>query len=130
MDFSNCVEGHLTGISVDEELKTIDFSIRLQAGGVVALKARDVTQFVANEFREKNIIDRINVWNQESKVDSFQHHLLELVTGRTDAVIDGAFASIFEGQLKAISAGEKVLVEIEPVYGARALILAKSLSFE
>jgi len=130
MNFSDCVEGHLTGISVDEESKGVDFSIRLQAGRSVVLSARGVTQLAVSEFREKNIIDRVNAWGHESKVSDFQHLLVELLTGQTDLAVDGAFSSLIERQLKAINAGETVLIEIEPVYGARVLMLAKSIALQ
>lgn len=126
MKLSDCVEAHVTGICVDEKSKTIDISLRLQNDDRTSLRAEGVTQFVANEFREKNIIDRINIWNGQNQPEEFRPLLVELMTGKFEGIISEAFLPVIDLELAAIARGEKILVEIEPVYGVRAIFLARS----
>jgi hypothetical protein len=127
MKLPDYVEAHVTGIRIDEKLKTIDIFFRLQNGDHTSLRAEGVTHFVANGFRERNIVDRVNVWNSQNQPDEFRAPLIELLTGEMGGLMLEAFLPAIDIELSAIAKGEKILVEIEPVYGAGAIFLARML---
>ena len=102
--FSDCVEANIIGIHVADDAKTISISIRRKIGRTFTLKAEGVDRFVANEFREL---------------------LAELVSGKYQQDSDPVFDSLIDQEIAAIARGEKILVEIEPVYGVWVVILAQ-----
>lgn len=55
----DCVEAHITEIHAPEGTDEISITLRLVGGKAALLRAQGVDRFLANEFREKNIIDRI-----------------------------------------------------------------------
>jgi hypothetical protein len=123
--FSDCVEAHITGIQVGEDAKTISISIRPTAGKSFMLKVEGIDRCIANEFRERNIIDRVSVWNNKNQPEDIRELLAVLVAGTYQLDIDPVFDALIDQEIAAIARGEKILVEIEPVYGVWAVILAQ-----
>lgn len=128
--FADCVEAHITGIQVADDAKTISISIRPMAGKSFMLKAEGVDRFVANEFRERNIIDRVSVWNDKNQPEDFRKLLAVLVTGTYQLDIDPVFDALIDQEIAAIARCEKILVEIEPVYGVWAIMLVQRVLLE
>ena len=81
IDFSDCAEAHITGIAVIEESKTINICFSGQAKQRFTLVAEGVDRFVANEFREQNIADRVVLWDSTSEPDEYRESLSALVSG-------------------------------------------------
>ena len=129
-DFSDCVEAHIVGMQVTNDAKMMSISIRSTAGKSFTLKVEGVDRFVANEFRERNIIDRISVWNDKNQPEDFRKLLAVLVAGTYQLDIDPVFDALIDQEIAAIARCEKILVEIEPVYGVWAIMLAQRVLLE
>ncbi len=130
--FDLCVEAVILGISIDEISKTVAITLRqAQTTNVLTLVAENVSRFLVNEFREQNIIDRITVWDSQSEVEEFRVCLSYLLGGanrQTD--MPSQIKHAIDDELKAIHDGEKILVEIEPVFGAAICFTAQSLRLQ
>lgn len=127
IEFAKCVEACITGITLRGN-KQIEISLHRASGETLVLVASEVERFVANEFRERNIVDRVNFWNFASDPSEFRECLTFLVSGVWSGHISEAFLPLIENEIAAIKRDEKVLVEIEPVYGVSAVILAKTVA--
>lgn len=128
MDWSNFVEGYLTGIAVSDGKKIVDISLRDASGQSFILRLVDVDRFVTYEMREKNIIDRINLWGQHSEEKDFREVLSSLVSGKMDGTFEKEFLPLIDHEVESIRRGEKLLLEIEPVFGAYVIALAHNVS--
>lgn len=128
LGISDCVEAHILELRAPENAKKISIVLRLIAGPTAVLRADGVDRFLANEFREQNIIDRITVWDMRSDKDELHHRLAELI-GNDKEPAD-IFQSLIVSEAALILKGQKILVEIEPVYGVWILMLAENISLE
>lgn len=128
MDWSNFIEGHLTGIAVSDGEKTIDISLRDVSGQSFILRLSDVERFVTYEMRERNIIDHINLWEANSESNDFRVVLSSLISGKMDDTFDKRFIPLIDAEAESICRGEKMLLEIEPVFGAYVIALAGNIS--
>src|SRR5687767_9083227 len=127
-NFADCVEAHLTGITVVNESKTINISLRAQTKQCFVLVAEGVDRFVANEFREQNIVDRVVLWDSTSEPDEYRASLAALISGASEGEIDATWHPLIEKEIASIRQGEKVFASIESVYGAWVDLLAKSVT--
>lgn len=123
------VEAHITNLQFLEDKRLIELTFILVKGRKAVLKIVGADRFVANELRETNIVDQIQVWDQKSELDSFKEDLTELVTGDQDH-LKNALEHVIQKELLSIKSGEKVFIVIEPVCGARILALANSFSLD
>jgi hypothetical protein len=128
LELADCVEAHVVGLQVPEQTKVVSIVLRLVGGRTAILTAEGVDRFLVNELREQNIIDRINVWDKGSSQEEFQQRLAELIGADRDSA--SVFSSLVASETHRIAKGERVLVEIEPVYGAWFLMLARSVSLQ
>ena len=131
-ELSNFVEGYVTGIFVTN-LSSVGRAVSIflldRDRDNFVLKAEGVEKFIANEMREQNIIDRINVWNAKSDENSFRQILTTLISGKSEyEKLDDAFLPLIDQHIGAVRDGKKILIEIEPVYGVSVIILARNVS--
>jgi hypothetical protein len=89
--------------------------------------ATGVDDFVVNEMRLSNIVDRVSRFD----VEDFEvaRRLFFLMRGAAPSASDLEWP-IFKEKLALIREGKLSLLEIEPVYGATILILAESFRLE
>ncbi len=128
-DLSNFVEGFITGIVVEHPDKIVSIFLLYRNQCNFVLKAEGVEKFVANEMREQNIIDRINVWDKQSDESSFRPILAALISGQSEYdKLNEAFLPLIDLQVNTIRNEGKILIEIEPVYGASVMLLARKIS--
>jgi hypothetical protein len=127
-DFSDCIEAHITGIAVIEESKTINISFRGRAKQRFMLVAEGVDRFVASEFREQNIADRVELRDSNSEPDEYQESLAALISGDDKYPVSATWQALVEKEIASIRRGEKVFVSIEAVYGASIALLAKRVT--
>ena len=128
IDFSDCVEAHITGIAVLEESKTINISFSGQAKQRFMLIAEGVDRFVASEFRERNIAERVELWDSMSEPDDYRESLSALISGEDEYPASATWRPLIESEVASIQRGEKVFVSIEAVYGASVGLLAKKVT--
>jgi hypothetical protein len=127
-DFTDCIEAHITGITMLEESKTINISLRGQAKQCFMLVIEGVDRLVANEFREQNIVDRVVLWDLTSEPNEYRASLAALVSGASEDQIEDTWQPLIEKEIASIQQGEKVFVSIEPVYGVWILLLARKVT--
>lgn len=124
-DFSLCTESNLTGIQLQENSK-IHIHIRKLNQEPFMIVLEGVDRFVLNEFREQNIVDRVTVWDSDSDLNNYVRILKNLLSGSFDDEVDPRFTPMIDKEIVAIKSGNKILLEIEPVYGAWITALAKT----
>jgi hypothetical protein len=91
-----------------------------------------VDDFVINEMRISNIIDRVNIFSADNIHDresDLMDSLFFLMRGVEPSPSDLEWPAL-KDKVMQIRNGDFALMEIEPVYGARAIILANSLRLE
>lgn len=94
--------------------------------------ARGVDDFVLSDMRMSNIIDRVTQFDGSdgnSAETVAAARLFVMMRGREPTVGDLQWPELTE-KLVQIRDGSLILIEIEPVYGASAIILAKSFQLE
>lgn len=128
IDFAKCVEAHVTGIAVLEDSGAINISLRGSDRQCFALVAKGVDRLIATEFRERNIVDRVTLWDSSNEVDEYRDSLSILMSGSSDATQDGAWQALIDKEAASIKQKEKILLEIEAVYGVSILLLAKEVA--
>lgn len=131
IDFSGFVEAHVTGILFSEDDKGMSIFFRGQARHRSTLVAEGVDRFVADKLREQNIVDRIHLWDSASEPNDYWDSLALLLSGvRSDERNEAFWLPVTEREVVAIERGEKVFVEIEPVYGGWIVFLAASIAIK
>jgi len=127
-DFRDFVEARITGIALLDESKTVRISLRGQAKQCFTLIAEGVDRIVVNEFREQNIVDRLTVWDSKTDPTEYRSTLVSLISGLIGDAVDPAWNPVIEREIEAISLGSKVLIEMEPVFGASVILLARKFT--
>lgn len=92
--------------------------------------ASGVDDFVVNEMRLSNIVDRVSFFNSdnvEEKSTEIAKRLFFLMRGENPNPSDLEWPPLNK-KLSCIRDGALSLLEIEPVYGATVMILAKDIS--
>jgi hypothetical protein len=130
LDFSNFVEGHITGIAVNEKEKAVDIALRDNTGTMFVLKLEGIDRFVVNEMTEQNIVDRIVTWDQSNATSEYRRLLSILVSGKDEDEWQQKFSPIIDNFIGLIRSGERVLIYIEPVCGAIVTGLVRSVSLK
>jgi hypothetical protein len=128
IDLADFVEAHILGIAVIEESKTINVTFRSQAQQRFVLVAEGVDRFIANEFREQNIVDRAELWDSTSEPDSYRESLASLVSGGDEYSDGPTWRTLVDKEIALIQRGEKIFVSIEAAYGASVALLAKKVA--
>lgn len=118
VDLADCVEAHITAIAVVEQTKSIRISLRSALSTHFAMVVEGVHQVLVEEFRYRNIVDRVHIWNSANDLDAYHECLAALMAGKSEGLLPDAWRIAIEKEARSIQAGNKILVEIEPAYGA------------
>lgn len=125
MEWNLLVEAELNGVYVDCERKTLEIiSTLADTGEKVCIHASDVQDCLVHEMRLSNVIDFIRTFDDKSIDDLLDGRLYFLLNGclpEQDADLSHA-----KKLKEIIISGQLVLLEIQPVYGAFILVLAKN----
>ncbi len=130
IDWSGFIESHLTGIAIEDSHRLIRVYLRDTTHQRSIITISGVDRFVVNEMRETNIVECISCWGALSSDSDYREPLVWLMTGKQDGDSNGAFAPLLDKTKDSIRKGEKVLLEIEPVFGAQLIALATEVSIE
>jgi len=119
-------EAIINAVHVDSGRKIVQLDLTCRCGVNVRKKLiiSGVNDLVINEMRLSNIVDRVNLYRGGEEDISSQ--LFRLIRGREANAEDLKWSPLLE-KLSLIRAGKLLMVEIEPVYGASALILGEDI---
>lgn len=118
------VEGRFMGIVCEESTDSVQLMLEDSSRCRYVLTAHQVDELLMLEMRNNNIIDRISVWNSESDSLEYQKKLGVLLYGDSDTVGKyPAYAARINEMSEKIKARQRVLLEVEPVFGALILML-------
>jgi len=126
IDFSSCVEANILGLNIDNASRALRIDLQFSSSQRHQIVVDGMDRFIANEFREQNIIDRVNLWDLKSSSIEFTEVLFELFSFN-HAEANKEINELIQKEIIAINNGEKVLLEIEPVFGVSVIVLAKSV---
>lgn len=133
-DWEILTEATIDAIRVEPMKKEvrIDVTCRWQGEERKQIVAKGVDDFVVNEMRLTNIIDRVTRFDVDVDGDSEKEaarRLFLMMRGHEPSVRDLESPVLLE-KLSRIRAGSLILMEIEPVYGATVIILATGFKIE
>ena len=117
------VESRLTSVRCFEKEKRVEFMFSLQNGGERIVAAEGVSRMLVQEMREQNIVERIDVYDSNSRNEDLQWaaRVLAIPDDTTDPA---AFTSVIESIVNQVITNGQVLIVITPVYGATVIALA------
>lgn len=118
------VEANLIGIELSESPKAVVLTFRDSSGKHFFLKGINLHRFFVSEFRESNIVDRLNFWDSSDKIDDFREALCWLVSGQSNPE-NPDWRRAIETEVGWIRDGKYVFANIEAIYGAQVLMLAE-----
>ncbi|MES2740068.1 MAG: hypothetical protein V4754_03850 [Pseudomonadota bacterium] len=127
LDFNKFVEGHLTGIKVYQEENRAELFLQETTGRKWVLNATDVSELMILQMRMQNIIFRIVIWDLNSNEEEYKGKIFSLIHGKFETGKDHLSSPVINAKIDMIRRGEAVLLELEPVYGALVLIIAKQV---
>lgn len=133
-DWKILLESTIDSIHVDSTSKEvfIDVTCAWESKQRKRISAIGVDDFVANELRISNIIDRVTIFDAVEFNDVNQNiarRLFMLMRGKEASQTDLEWPTL-KSKLACIGDGSLTLLEIEPVYGATILILAAGYRLE
>ena len=128
------VESTIDSVHVDTLNKEIriDVTCAWEGKGRQQIIATGVDDFVANEMRLYNIIDQVNRFDSDDldrKDSDTSKRLFFLMRGKAPSSSELEW-EVLQEKLSCIRDGKLSLLEIEPVYGATIIILAKNFRLE
>lgn len=136
MDLSELVECEIDSISflTNTYGRQLKIGIKTHTRGRVVMVAEAVESFLLESMRERNYIDSVKIFDRKNIVMEneratngifylLQHRSIE----ETDLKI---FGSVIAEEIDAILNGFKILVQIDALYGADMIFIAKSLKIE
>ncbi len=126
-NFEDCIESKVEGINL---LLSGDLSISISNPliGKSTLFAKGVAKLLISEFREQNIIDKINVWGAESEPSDYVEFLELLLGGRDEANQVVISKNMLESAKADIKSGKRLFVFIDAIYGAEFFMLVEKFS--
>lgn len=128
------IEATIDAIHVDPAKKEIriDVTCMWQGGNRAQIVALGVDDFVVNEMRLSNIIDRVTRFGKSGTAEEESEtarRLFFMMRGREPDPHDLEWPVLIE-KLARIRDGTLALMEIEPVYGATVIVLAQNFQLE
>ena len=128
------VESTIDAIHVDAPNKEIwiDVTCAWQEKGRKRIVATGVDEFAVNEMRLLNIVDRVNQFDAndiKDKGDEVARRLFLLMRGKEPSPSDLEWPNLRD-KLSRIRESALRLLEVEPVHGARIMILAEDFRLE
>jgi len=130
-DLNSLVEAAVHSIQVDPSRKEVRIELSYAGSDKKAvLFAGGVDDFVADEMRLSNVVDRVKVFGAEEDADSSTANcLFYLMRGRLPDAGELEWPAL-QDRLTAIRSGALTLLELEPVYGAKVLLLARVIELQ
>ena len=128
IDCGNLVEGYLTGIKVHQKEKKANLFLQETTGQNWVLTAIDVSELMVLQMCMQNIIDRISFWSSSNNDSDYRSKIFSLVCGKFAEEGDDLYLPSINKAVEMIQRGDALLIELEPVYGALVLILARDMS--
>lgn len=131
-DWDDLVEATMDAIRVDTSRKEISIEVTYASNCKERKRilATGVDDFVANEMRLSNIIDRVTRFGAHDVTSAeVSSRLFYLMRGREPSSSDLEWP-ILKQKMALISDGKLSLLEIEPVYGATVTILAEAFRID
>jgi len=131
MNFDAFVECRIDTVSVVETEKGTNVLVSIEDHEKKhwLLTASEVSDFILNEMRLQNIIDRINLLDKKNIGDKKYHEkIFYLLRGTLPESEDELTWEGVEKTIRNIQESKSVLLEIEAVYGASVLLVAKNIS--
>lgn len=130
-DWNSLVEASIDSIRADVLTKEVHIELTSAWEGKrkVQIVATGVVDFLVNEMRLSNIIDRVSRFDSISAKeaeDEIARRVFFLMRGQEPKSSDLTWPELHT-KVAQIREGDLVLLEVEPVYGATILILATSL---
>lgn len=122
------VEAEIRLICADSLHKQVRIEL-IYAGGAAAVTilATGVDDFFVSEMRLSNVVDRVCVFGVDDADEPMVvENLLFLMQGGLADGVGHDWPPLQE-KLKAMRDGGLIMLAMEPVYGARVLLLAKSI---
>lgn len=132
--WNSLVEATIYAIHIDPNRKEIRIEVKCAWEGLdrKQIVATGVDDFVVNEMRLSNIIDRVsrfNVSDVKNESAEIARCLFFLMRGIEPSPSDLKWPPLLK-KLAQVYEGTLCLLEIEPVFGARILILAEDFRLE
>ena len=131
MDFDAFVECRINTVSVVETEKGTNVLVDIEDHEKKhwLLTASVVSDFVLKEMRLQNIIDRINLLDKNNIGDKeSREKIFYLLRGKLPESEDELTWEGVEKIIRDIQESKSILLEIEAVYGASVLLVAKDIS--
>jgi hypothetical protein len=119
------VETYFDGIKLNHENKEVYLFLRDHNAVRWVLMAEGVSDCMVLQMRTLNIIDRITFWDVSSNEESYIDKLFCLHKGYYPGEKDKRDFLFITGSIEKIKHDEMFLMELEPVFGANVLVLAK-----
>ena len=128
------IEATIDAIHIESAKKEIriDVTCMWQGRKRMQIVASGVDDFVVNEMRLSNIIDRVTRFGKSGtaeKESETARRLFFMMRGREPNLHDLEWPVLIE-KLAPIRDGKLGLMEIEPVYGATVIVLAQNFQLE
>lgn len=126
------VESYLLGVLTDPRRREVLFTFRAPAGQhEFGLLARGVDDLRINEFMHQNIVQEVRTLGGNSNPQEVRDLLASLLFNKaeTSEVIHPTLLARLDECTAAVLEERKILLEIEPVYGASVLLLAGSVEW-
>ncbi|TFW09523.1 hypothetical protein E4K72_05620 [Oxalobacteraceae bacterium OM1] len=131
-DWNVLTEATIDAIRIEPTKKEIriDVTCRWEGEKRKQIVVRGIDDFVVNEMRLSNIIDRVTRLDASDGLESeTAKRLFFMMRGRAPDVSDLEW-SVLSEKLDRIRTGTLTLMELEPVYGATVIMLAESIQLE
>lgn len=131
-DWDVLTEATIDAIRVELASKEIRIDVTCRSEGEKRKQifAKGVDDFVVNEMRLSNIIDRVTRLDDGGgQEEEAARRLFFMMRGREPDVSDLEWPVLLE-KLSRIRAGTLIFMELEPVYGATVIMLAESFQLE
>ena len=128
---SDVVESYLLRVEADPGLRQASFTFRTPRGDrEFRLIAYEVQRLSMNEFSQQNIVHAVEVLGDARDPGRVRDLLSILLFDKSASDIDEpVFRDQLDEAVTEVLDGRKVLLEIEPVYGASVLLLAGSIQW-
>ncbi|GAB3627740.1 hypothetical protein PTE30175_02436 [Pandoraea terrae] len=128
--WSHLVEAEITGILVFADKKCVEIKIRDSNRNDWLILAEGVDDVLVEEMRLTNIVDR--VWQVDASTSITERVAQRIYYLLRDGDSEGFDKewSVLQAKLDAIRRNELSFCEIEPVYGATVMMLAKHIKLE
>jgi hypothetical protein len=126
---ADIVESYLLGIMTDPLRRDATLTFRTPSGDrEFRLTARGVDELLMQEFARQNIVHAVWDYSLDTTVARARDVLARLLFDKDAAtsLTDPECVGRIENTLKEVTAGRRILIEVEPVYGAVVMILAAS----